>query len=118
MNLILTIAKAISEQNRLRVICVLRGRELCACDITRMLGLAQATVSRHMSLLVQAGLVLGRKEGRWTHYRLPQKSDGLSPEISEALDWVHAYTLSAPEIQADEHFVVVNDKENEGKCGC
>ncbi len=89
MNSILAIAKAMSDPNRLRVLCALRDRELCACDLIALLGLAQATVSRHLNLLVQAGLILGRKDGRWMHYRLPGRT--ARPEVRAALAWVHAH---------------------------
>ena len=101
MHSVLGIAKAMSDPNRLRVLCVLRGRELCACDIIEMLGLAQATVSRHMSLLVQAGLVIGRKEGRWMHYRLPGTKDKPTPEVRDALKWVHAYAGNTVQANAE-----------------
>ena len=101
MRSVLAIAKAMSDPNRLRVLCVLRGRELCACDIIEMLGLAQATVSRHMSLLVQAGLVIGCKEGRWMHYRLPETKDQPAPEVRDALKWVHAYAGDSAQASMD-----------------
>lgn len=47
--------------------CTVPGR-VCACDIVAHLNLAQPTVSHHMAVLVRAGLVTGRKQGRWTHY--------------------------------------------------
>jgi DNA-binding transcriptional ArsR family regulator len=113
---VLSIAKAMSDPNRLRVICVLRGRELCACDIIEMLGLAQATVSRHMSLLVQAELVVGRKQGRWMYYRLPEKKDGSAPEVREALKWVHDHAMSDPQIQTDDKFVKAHRKGKDREC--
>ena len=64
-------AKALAETGRLRVLSVLLDRqELCVCQITALLGLATATVSRHMSLLHAAGLVRSRKQGRWVYYSL------------------------------------------------
>lgn len=108
MKSVLATANALSDMNRLRVVCVLKGRELCACDIIRMLGLAQATVSRHMGILVQAGLVVGRKDGRWMHYRLAGKPDGNSPQVRDALRWVHAHAGSDP--------VAARDAERVGGC--
>lgn len=69
----LTITKALADGNRLRVIMALaEWDELCVCQITEMLGHATATVSRHMSVLQNAGLVKSRKEGRWVYYHLSQ----------------------------------------------
>ena len=79
------IAKALSDQNRVRVLLVLMGRELCVCQLIELLGLAPSTVSKHMSILKNARLVAWRKEGLWMHYRLPDKP---APEIRKAIDWV------------------------------
>jgi ArsR family transcriptional regulator, arsenate/arsenite/antimonite-responsive transcriptional repressor len=70
----LRVMKALSDPGRVAVLKLLAGRELCACEITGALGLAQPTVSRHMRVLSDAGLVAGRKVGAWVHYRLPEKS--------------------------------------------
>jgi len=66
----LTIVKALADENRLRVLCALRDREVCVCEITALLKLAPSTVSKHMAVLRQAHLVEGRKDGRWMYYRL------------------------------------------------
>jgi ArsR family transcriptional regulator, arsenate/arsenite/antimonite-responsive transcriptional repressor len=67
----LLVAKALADTGRLRVLSVLLVRdELCVCQITALLGLATATVSRHMSVLHAAGLVRSRKQGRWVYYSL------------------------------------------------
>ena len=51
---------------------LLRGGELCFCQIIEVLALAQSTISKHLSLLSVAGLVESRKDGRWAYYRLPE----------------------------------------------
>ena len=80
------LAKALADGTRLRVLCALRDRELCVCEIVDLLGLAQSTVSKHMTILHQAGLVDARKEGRWMHYRLAGAP--ASAAVGAALDWV------------------------------
>ncbi|MHC4873107.1 MAG: ArsR/SmtB family transcription factor [Planctomycetota bacterium] len=75
MDEIIAVNKALSDGNRVRVLAVLQDGELCACNVIDLLGLAQSTVSKHMGLLVNAGLVKVRKDGRWMHYRLPQKKE-------------------------------------------
>ena len=67
----LRITKALSDIQRLRILMMLRVGELCVCQIIAVLGLAPSTVSKHLSLLSEADLVVSRKEGRWAHYRLP-----------------------------------------------
>ncbi len=47
---------------------------MCVCQITELFGLAPSTISKHLSILYQAGLAESRKEGRWMYYRLPGKA--------------------------------------------
>lgn len=68
----LRVTKALSDIQRLRILMILRGGELCVCQIIAVLGLAPSTVSKHLSVLSEADLVISRKQGRWAHYRLPQ----------------------------------------------
>ena len=71
----IAITKALSDSHRVRALFALRDGELCVCQIIELLGLAASTVSKHMSLLKQAGLVASRKEERWMYYRLPGKNE-------------------------------------------
>ncbi|MBN1602908.1 MAG: winged helix-turn-helix transcriptional regulator [Chitinispirillaceae bacterium] len=72
------ITKALSDPNRIRALCALRNGELCVCQIIELLGLAPSTISKHMSILKQAGLVDSRKDSRWVYYRLPEKTDNFT----------------------------------------
>jgi DNA-binding transcriptional ArsR family regulator len=69
-NQVVTIAKALADGNRVRVLMFLRDGELCVCRIMEMLKLAPSTVSAHLNILHRAGLLESRKEGRWIYYRL------------------------------------------------
>jgi DNA-binding transcriptional ArsR family regulator len=83
---LLRITKALADENRIRVLMALRGGELCACQITELFGLAPSTMSKHLSVLYQAGLVESRKEGRWIHFRL---ADGKAPAgVKPAIEWI------------------------------
>lgn len=86
MNEFMAITKALSDPNRVRVLLALRRGELCVCQITELLDLATSTISKHLSILHQAGLILSRKTERWVYYRLPDKSAPVT--VREALDWV------------------------------
>ena len=86
MNNVILISKALSDTNRLRALAALRCGELCMCQIIELLGLAPSTVSKHMSVLKQAGLVAGRKEERWMYYRLPVAGE-MSEMIQGAIHW-------------------------------
>ena len=96
----LTIAKAMSDENRARVLMFLHSGELCVCQIIEMLGLAPSTVSKHMSVLYQARLVDYRKEGRWIYYRLAD--EGAPAAVVEAINWLRRSLARDPRIRQDE----------------
>lgn len=81
-----SIAKALGDPNRVRALLAISRQELCVCQIVELLGLAPSTVSKHMTILKQAGLVESRKKGRWVYYRA--LSDEGAEEAREVLDWV------------------------------
>ncbi|MBN1795211.1 MAG: winged helix-turn-helix transcriptional regulator [Sedimentisphaerales bacterium] len=95
---ILNITKALSDENRIRALMMLAGGELCVCQIIEMLGLAPSTVSKHMSILRQAGLVETRKEGRWIYYRLADKK---ALKTSEILGWLQRHLKNDKRILDD-----------------
>ena len=76
-----------SDANRVRILLALRRHELCVCQITELFGLATSTVSKHLSVLQQAGLVQSRKTERWVYYRLTANDAPVA--VREAIDWVH-----------------------------
>ena len=70
--------KAFADPVRLRLLNLLSGdREICVCHLHEALSLPQPTVSRHLAYLRKNGLVVGRKEGLWVHYRLNRSRQGL-----------------------------------------
>ncbi len=69
------IMKALSDPTRVRILKILEGKELCVCEIQSLVSLAQSTVSKHMKLLEEAGLVDYRKEGSWIIYQLSSGSE-------------------------------------------
>ena len=82
----MNITKALADENRVRILMALRGGELCVCQITELLGFAPSTVSKHLSILFQAGLVASRKTERWVYYRLPGKEG--AKVVQSSLAWV------------------------------
>jgi DNA-binding transcriptional ArsR family regulator len=86
----LNVVKALADENRARILMVLRGRELCVCQIVELLRLAPSTVSKHMSILRNARLVDSRKNGRWMFYRAadadsPPEARQLAAAVSKLL---------------------------------
>ncbi|GMQ79994.1 MAG: hypothetical protein BMS9Abin03_459 [Thermodesulfobacteriota bacterium] len=99
----MTIVKALSDENRIRALLALDGRELCVCQIIELLGLAPSTVSKHMQILTQARLVENRKEGRWRYYRLA--GNDAPEEARRAIDWVYSSISNAPRIRQDSEIL-------------
>ena len=93
------ITKALADANRVRALLALRSRELCVCRMIELLQLAPSTVSKHLTILKRAGLVEGRKEGRWMHYRLP---DNKNSKVWKTLEWVFKSLEDSSEIEADK----------------
>ena len=62
--------KAFCDENRLQILEMLRSGEKCACKLLEELQISQSTLSHHMKILCDAGIVQGRKEGKWVHYSL------------------------------------------------
>jgi len=86
LNSLETLFKALADGTRLRILGLLQSGEICVCDIHGSLGLPQPTVSRHLAYLRKSGLVLGRKDGLWVHYRLASLSDPVMQTVVDAVN--------------------------------
>ena len=64
------IFKALGDENRIRILKLLHSGEKCACKLLEELNISQSTLSHHMKILCDAGIVTGRKEGKWMHYSI------------------------------------------------
>ena len=67
--------KALSDPNRIRILKMLEAGELCVCEVREVLDLSNSTVSKHLSKLRDAGLILDTKDGKWVNYRLDERSN-------------------------------------------
>jgi len=92
--------KALSDENRVRALMMLRNEELCLCQLIEMLNLAPSTVSKHMSILRQARLVTARKQGRWNYYRLPDEDT--HEYVIDVIRWVQKCLAKDKRIIADK----------------
>jgi ArsR family transcriptional regulator, arsenate/arsenite/antimonite-responsive transcriptional repressor len=82
-----TALQALADPVRLSIVRLLREREQCVCNLTEVLALSQPTISHHVGLLKRAGLVLDRRDARWTYYRLaPEVAARLSAAVADLLD--------------------------------
>ncbi len=68
--------KAFCDENRLQILELLQTGEKCACVLLESLKISQPTLSHHMKILCESGIVIGRKEGKWTHYSI--SSEGVA----------------------------------------
>ncbi len=64
------VAKAVAHPSRLIILDALADKEMCVCDLTDLVGADQSTVSKHLAVLKNAGIVADRKEGVMIYYRL------------------------------------------------
>jgi DNA-binding transcriptional ArsR family regulator len=89
--------KALADGQRLRILLMLRAGELCVCQIVETLGLAASTVSKHLSILTGADLLVARKDSRWVYYRIANHNR----QARTVVDWLAAEAGDDPVIQRD-----------------
>jgi ArsR family transcriptional regulator len=78
---------ALSDPTRLRLLNLLRGREVCVCYFVEILQQSQPKVSRHLAYLRNAGVVSARREGKWMHYRIEMPADaGAAAILTDVLN--------------------------------
>ena len=96
----ITITKALADENRVRILTALESRELCVCQLIALLQLAPSTVSKHLWILKQAGLIDLRKEGRWSYYRLANQNP--SKLVATTLSWTLTATQTCSQTRKDQ----------------
>jgi ArsR family transcriptional regulator len=90
--------RAFSDRTRLRILHLLREGELCVCDLVNVIGAPQPKISRHLAYLRKAGLVLARKQGLWSYYKLAPARDEFHQKL---LDCLTCCFGSVPELTKD-----------------
>lgn len=103
----MNITRALSDENRVRILMALRSHEFCVCQITAFLDLSPSTTSKHLSVLKQARLIEARKVGKWVYYSLAgAKGNADSPDGSDtALDAIRFVSRAigdSPTVRRDE----------------
>src|SRR5512140_813173 len=79
------IFRALDDPNRLRILKMLEAGELCLCEVREVLNLSSSSVSKHLTILRDAGLILDRKDGRWVNFRLNTAANGLARSLLSVL---------------------------------
>ena len=80
-----TIFKAFCDETRLMVLSMLQSGEKCACELLEQVSVGQSTLSHHMKILVESGVVAARKEGKWMYYSISQAGSKKSIELLKEL---------------------------------
>ena len=91
--------KALADKNRIRILKMLEKRSLCVCEITAILGLANSTTSKHLSILKDAKLIFEQKEGKWVNYHLNKTTQ--NKYAREALTLIKTWMNEDDIIQKD-----------------
>lgn len=87
--------KALGEENRFRIVMMLRQRPLCACEILQILNIAGATLSTHLKILRTAGVIIQEKQGRWIEYSLEKGA------INDLIEYLYALIRDRENIDSD-----------------
>lgn len=88
---------ALADENRLRLLCLIQGGEICVCYLQEVLQTNQPKISRHLAYLKRAGLVEARRDGKWMHYRLKKLKPGFEKILADTL----AHLEKEPQIKKD-----------------
>ena len=80
-----TIFKAFCDENRIRILKLLLSGEKCGCKLLEEIHVTQPTLSHHMKILCDSGIVVGRKEGKWTHYSISAEGAATARACLQAL---------------------------------
>jgi ArsR family transcriptional regulator len=101
------IFKALSDKNRIRIIKMLQKKPLCVCEIRAVLKLAVSTVSQHLSILREAGLITDWKEGKWINYKINPEPD---QPVSNALLFVQLQLEDDETVKKDRKIIETVDR--------
>ncbi len=77
--------KAFCDEKRLKILEMLRGGEKCACILLAKLDIGQSTLSYHMKILCDSGIVESRQEGKWTHYKISEEGSEYAARLLKEL---------------------------------
>lgn len=104
------VTKALSDPSRVKILKILQRKGLCVCEIKALLGLAQPTISKHLKLLEDAGLVESHKDKLWVNYQLADGKDSIYARA--ALANLQGWLDDDPEIKSLLAAVMLVDRAN------
>lgn len=110
MKYYIRVTKALSDPSRVKILKILQRKGLCVCEIKALLGLAQPTISKHLKILEDAGLVESHKDKLWVNYQLADGEDSVYART--ALDNLQDWLDDDPEIKKLLAAVMLVDRAN------
>ena len=102
------IFNALADRTRIRILKLLEVKPMCVCEITEILGIAQSSVSRHLSILREAGFLIDEKDGLWVIYSLAGSTDDVLVSVITGL---RRWGNSDTRIQRDREMVETVSRE-------
>ena len=108
MDQAVTLFKALSDKNRFRILKMLEVKPLCVCEIAFILGLANSTTSKHLSILKEAELICEEKENKWVNYHLNRAAESALVRQIQLLmiQWANADAV----VQSDRQRLIDADR--------
>lgn len=103
------IFKALSDKSRLRILKMLQKKSLCVCEITEILQLATSTVSNHLSILKETGLIIDEKDKKWINYRIVANPS--EPAVASALMSLNLLLEDDEMVKKDREKLKIVDRE-------
>ncbi len=85
--------KAFCDENRLMILELLQSGEKCACRLLEDLNIGQSTLSHHMKILCDSGVVISRKEGKWTHYSISEEGSEYARRLLDEVTKINSREL-------------------------
>jgi ArsR family transcriptional regulator, arsenate/arsenite/antimonite-responsive transcriptional repressor len=104
------IFKALSDPNRIRIVKMLEVKDLCVCEVREVLGLSTSTVSKHLSILRDADLIVDAKDGKWVNYKLNQSAN--IPLVSAQLALMRNSFKDDEQVRSDRTKLQTVDRES------
>ena len=96
MKAYIKVMKALSDPNRVKIVKLLQHKKMCVCELQGALTVSQPTVSKHLKILEDAGIVRFEKDGLWVNYYLSDGSD--NPYAANLLDNLRHWLNDEPEV--------------------
>ncbi len=100
---VVKVFRALGDSNRIRIVKMLEERDLCVCEVREVLNLSNSTVSKHLSILHDAGLITHTKEGKWVNYGINSKSE--SPFVRSVMGLLKLSLHDDESVRSDTEFV-------------